>query len=162
MPRHHNGSIGPENVANRPGQIPPEHIPLTMNSLLCERLYNFARTLRPDGSFAWSAEKDEADGSKTPITDLLDFVNDVGTAYGLLTRLCAHQQWGWQVSQDVGSPMVQVVLFLHDRHGEVQVIATTTGSPIGLAISLCIAAAMKLDPATQHRLLYPGHYMALS
>lgn len=158
MVKRINGSEVNASVADRPGQIPKEHIPLTMNSLLCERLYGFQRELHPDGSFSWQAVKDDG----TVINDLMQIVDDPTTAIGFLDRICAHQKWGYQIMRDVEAPMVQVSLFLVDDKGEPQLITQCTGNPLGLTISLVIAGALKLDPKAQHRILYPGHYLQLS
>ena len=153
-----NNSPGPfGNVADRPGQIPQEHIALTMNSLLCEKLYGFQRVLGDDGRFSWKAKKDDG----TEVDALFDFVDDPGTALRLIDRVCDHQKWGWSLNKEPENPMVNVALYLMATDGPA-LIAQVSGKPIGLAISLCIAGALKLDPPSQHRILYPGHYMSLS
>lgn len=147
-------------VAKRKGQIPPEHIRLVMNSLLCERLFDFKRLLGTDGKFTWTGIRTGAGGQEETVHELMDIVDDPGTALRVLQRFCEHQKWGFAITKGIGEPMFTVQIFFNNGQGEPSLIGAVTAQPFGLGAAFAIAASAKFDPIAQHRILFPGHYMA--
>lgn len=151
--------------------IPREQIDLTLNSLLCERLYQFKRTLDAGGNWQWSAIRTRPDGTEEEVHELLDVMNDNNVCMGLLKRFCEYQSWGFTVSRAPGRPNhpdapVEVSLFMVTNDSadppELGLICRVSGSTLGLSVALALCGAAQLDPMAHHRELFPGHYMTLS
>lgn len=140
--------------------IPPEHIPLLFNSLLCERLCNFTRTLDP-ATNDWKWEGATSDGS-TPSAELFDFVHNPPIALELLERVCTAQNWGYGLSFDPpnGGPISRnVVIVVQEPGGMRELAKVGQAHLIGFGIALALTVAFQMDVPAQHRELFPGHYL---
>lgn len=142
--------------------IPQAHIPLVLNSIVCESLLDFKRTL-VDGEWKWSGVG--VDG--TVRNELFDLVHDDGLAIEMLTRFCGGQPTplGYQLNfipSINGSPqMFQVYILQPDANGQPQVWNKVGCNRIGVGIALALCGIVQADLKRQHRQLFPGSYLSI-
>lgn len=142
-----------------PKQIPSDHIPLVVNSLLAERLFGFQRQLGPDGVFFWLRPEENGQLTRVEGQDLQNFAGDPGEALGVLGRWCEYQNLGYAVTRLMGHPHVQVTLHGLGKSETAEELVRVVAAPVSLAISLSILRCLDASPMAQHRILYPGHYL---
>lgn len=145
-------------------EIPQEHVPQLFNSLLCEKLCHFTRTLNPAGQWEWLGET--SDGSPPP-TELFDFVHIPALALDLLERVCIDQNWGYGISLDPpnGAERLQhnIAIVRRTAQGDLQQLsAVSQAHLIGFGIALALTQVFQMDVPAQHRELFPAHYMGLN
>ncbi len=145
--------------------IPKEHIPTVLNSIVCEALLDFKRQL-VGGEWQWSGTG--VDGEQQH--ELFDLVHDDGLAIEMLTRFCAGQPTplGYQlnyipkiegVSQQA---MFQVYILQPDLEGNPQVLHRVDANRIGLGIALVFCGIVRADVTMQHRTLFPASYLSIA
>jgi hypothetical protein len=151
-------------VANAgPLNIPQEHLPLVINSLICERLMDFKRELVNDEAgtrHVWSGQN--LDGEQTD--QLFNFMDTDALAIELLNKFVDANELGYnliRVPKTVGGHPVQALLLGADSEGRPTQRAHVSGNKIGPVICLLILGYMQVDIQAQHRALFPGHYLLL-
>lgn len=144
--------------------FPMEHLPLVCNSLLCERLLGFERELVTDEGgtrFEWSGQGLNGEASSR----LFDFFNTDPLALELLRMFCDSNELGYNLihpPKQLAKLPYQCFLLGADTEGKPVQRASTQGNRIGPVTCLVMLGFMQVDLIAQHKLLYPGHYMALS
>lgn len=151
---------------------PQEHIPLLLNSILCEECLGFTRELVSDREggtrFEWTGQ-----GANAEIThELFDFVRNDAVAFDFAVRFVDRQQppMGFQIIRvpEIDMPgrqsPAQFMAFLLriNTSGGGEPFAESRGFRAGATIALLIAGQLNVDIAARHRELFPAHYMKLS
>jgi hypothetical protein len=144
-------------------KIPQEHIPLVLNSILNEALLGYTREL-VNGEWQWTATG--TDGQTTH--ELHDFVNTDAVAIEMLTRFGDGQEppIAWQLNRIPHLPgqneraLFQLYLIAPDAKGQPRILLTVNAARIGVAISLALCTHIQANLEMQHRILFPGHYIA--
>lgn len=144
----------------QPIEIPKEHMPHVLNSLICERMLGFERRLNEHGNFEWRGKK--LDGTVSEWSEaLLDFANKLDEAEHMLTQTCRQIGCGFNIIFDGRRELYAVLLSEQSADGK-PVRVSVQGKQLPLIISAAIVGAMGYNLSEQHRTLYPSHYIKLS
>jgi hypothetical protein len=149
-----------------PSKIPSEDIPLVLNSLVCEALLGFTRELDDDGQWKWTAIGEDGKANH----ELFDLVHNDALAWDMLIRFCQGQPqpFGAQVNyiphmQGINErPSYQVYILQPDAGGKPSIRAQTTANRLGVGIALALCYVVEADMEMQHRILFPGKYLAIA
>jgi hypothetical protein len=143
--------------------LPPEDIPLVLNSLIAEQLLDFKRLFNGE-EFIWTGTG--SDG--TQVHELFDFVHNDGMVLDLMQRFCRENQLGFQFNfvpaMKVGaadSPEhVLMYLLRPDAGGNPSIAMQVTGRRFAPSALMLLCGYIGADPRKQHRELFPGRYLA--
>lgn len=158
-----NDSACPPSLADL--NIPSEHVPLLLNSIVNEGLLDFKREL-VNGQWVWTGNG--MDGK--PTNELFDLVHNDYLAMDLLIRFCDGQPLplGFQANR---IPMIKGVneraqwslyVMQPDKGGQPQTIAHVNAYRLGVAIATALCHILEADLQVQHRTLFPAHYLAIA
>lgn len=144
--------------------FPKEHIPLLLNSIICEQLLGFTREL-VGNEFVWTGKG--MDGEVTH--ELFDLVREDAVAFDMAVRFVDAQQppMGFQITripaieQRGTKAQFQAFLMRIGPGGEGVPFAQAAGYKAGATIALLVAGQLGVDIAARHRELFPGHYMEI-
>lgn len=147
-------------------KIPPEDLPLVLNSLVNESLLGFSRSLDSSGAWTWKAVGE--DGSTR--TELFDLVMDDMVAFDMLVRFCSQQKppFGAQVNYiphipgKNERPSWSVYILQPDPEGQPTQRAHVNANRLGVGIALALCVVVEANLPMQHRLLFPGKYLAIA
>lgn len=147
--------------------IPPEDIPLVLNSIVNESLLGFTRKLDEAGNWTWSAVGE--DGQRRD--ELIDLVHDDMVAFDMLIRFCTQQAepFGAQVNF---IPLIKgknerpswsvYILQPGGPDGQPITRAHVNANRMGVGIALALAVLVEANLLMQHRTLFPGKYLAVA
>ena len=151
---------------NQPKQIeiPGEHVPLLLNSLLAEQVMGFERRLNPEtGRHEWSGK--DSQGTEVPWSDTppFDFAGDAGLAISLAERVCKEGGLVLDLQVDGESMMWSVKLGRLTGPESAEIVGRPgRGRPLSVMICLIIVSTLEhASVQAQHRLLFPAHYLVL-
>jgi hypothetical protein len=147
-------------------QIPPDDIPLVLNSIVNESLLGFTRSLDSSGAWVWKAVGE--DGEQRD--ELIDIVHDDMVAFDMLIRFCSQQPqpFGAQMNYIPVIPgkseraSWSVYVLQPDPAGQPVTRAHVNANRLGVAIALALAVVVEANLLIQHRLLFPGKYLAIA
>lgn len=147
-------------------QIPPEDLPLVLNSIVNESLLGFTRTLDAAGQWVWKATGE--DGAER--TELFDLVHDDMVAFDMLIRFCSQQPqpFGAQVNyipripDKAPAPSWSCYVLQPDPNGQPITRAHVNANRLGVAIALALCVVVEANLPMQHRTLFPGKYLAIA
>lgn len=142
-------------------EIPKDHMPLVLNSLICERMLGFERRLNEEGSFEWRGKK--LDGTVSEWSEsLVDFCGNIAEAEHLLSQVCRQTGLGFNIVFDSPRDLYAVLLTERNEEGKATTRVSVQGKQLPLIISAALVGTMGYNVSEQHRTLYPMHYMRLS
>lgn len=159
----------PDQQPGTPGNaaIPREHIPLTLNSLIHERILGFARRLNGEGNWEWQGEQKNPETGAKSLTGWtteppFNFTDDANLAASLVQRVCLEKGLfcDVQFSGERGLWTVKYGQRIEDSEDCQLVGQPASGKPLSLVLVLCTLSVIEAPIQAQHRILFPGHYIA--
>ncbi len=147
-------------------KIPPEDLPLVLNSIVNESLLGFTRSMASDGSWVWTATGE--DGEKR--TEMIDMVHDDMVAFDMLIRFCTQQPEPFGAQMNFiphikgmnERPSWSVYILQPDPAGQPTTRAHVNANRLGVAIALALCQVVEANLLMQHRILFPGQYLAIA
>jgi hypothetical protein len=151
------------------GQLPKEHIPTLLNSIICEESMGFRREL-VGNEWQWTGRGLGGEVSH----ELFDFVQNDMLAFDMIGRFVDAQEppLGFQIVRvpKIDLPaigrqqpaMYQAWLLRIGPDGGGVPFAEVKGFRAGAVIALLVAGQLGVNLEARHRELFPGHYLKLS
>jgi hypothetical protein len=148
-------------------KIPPDDLALVLNSIINESLLGFSRTLDSSGAWLWTCTGEN--GEKR--TEMFDLVHDDLLAFDMLNRFCSQQRPQALGSQVNSIPFIEgknegpswsVYILQPDPKGNPTTRAHVNANHLGVAIALALCVVVDANLPMQHRLLFPGKYLAIA
>lgn len=146
-------------------EIPGEHVPLLVNSLLAEMLFGVSRRLNPQSNvFEWGGTDSEGKDVGWHDTPPFDFAMDDEVALELTTKICRDQGLVLDLQMDPSGGWA--AKFGRPTPGS-EDTADMVGRPVRtnkLSMSLSLLVCSTIPGASmlaQHQTLFPGSYLVL-
>lgn len=142
-------------------EIPADHMPTVLNSLICEHLLHFERRVNKAGEFQWRGTK--TTGEVTPWSaELVDFAGDLKEAQDLLHNYCKHVGMGYNLIFNPQNDKHVCVLLAVGEDGKPVPRVQIIGNPLSQLICAALCGLNGFQLEQQHRTLFPAHYLLLN
>lgn len=143
-------------------EVPKEHMNLTINSLLCEKLMGFERTLDSTGNWQWKCVADNGE----VITELFNLVDDPQQIMDLLDSVCEMTGYGWGVTRMPGNDkalLKATIMRLEpgEKGPQMRVLGQADGRPAAFVMAITLCGAMGFDVNAHHRELFPASKLVI-